>query len=170
MPKFEKYGIVDAEIAWPKFFAFNKDTKYHPDGEYSCVATLSKDTKEELVSSYQIQETRFKDLGNGSYEFKFKRRHKMSEDWLLEEPFVFDYEGAKARMEAEEGGDINDYAHAWEPEQDGLIGNGSKARIKFRVYKGANSPNEMVTLEAVGITSLVSYTSGANAENSRPRF
>ena len=170
MSKFEKRGQIEAEISWPKLFSFNKDTKYHPDGEYSCQATISKETRDELVNKYKITPSRIKDLGNGSYEFKFKRRHKMSETWEPKEPLVFDFEAAKVRMEAEEGNDINRYLTKWNPDEDGLIGNGTKAKISFRVYKGPNSPSESVTLEAVGVTSLVSYSSGATTADSGPRF
>ena len=171
MSKFEKRGVVEAEISWPKLFSFNKDTKYNPDGEYSCSATISKETRDKLVNDFKITPSRIKDLGNGSYEFKFKRKHKMSDDWILDAPLVFDFEAAKVRMDAEEGNDINQYVTKWNPDEDGLIGNGTKAKISFRVYKGPNSPSESVTLEAVGVTSLVSYTSsgGSNVE-SGPRF
>jgi hypothetical protein len=170
MSKFEKRGQIEAEISWPKLFSFNKDTKYNPDGEYSCQAIVSKETRDRLVNEFKITPSRIKDLGNGSYEFKFKRKHKMNDDWILDAPLVFDFEAAKVRMEAEEGNDINRYLTKWNPDEDGLIGNGTKAKISFRVYKGPNSPSESVTLEAVGVTSLVSYSSGATTADSGPRF
>lgn len=172
MAKNEKRGQIPAEISWPKFFEFNKDTKYNPDGEYSCQATISKETRDELVNKYNVTPSRIKDLGNGSYEFKFKRKHIAiinSKPETKGEPLVFDYHQAKARMEAEEGVDINNYATRWNPNEDGLIGNGTKAIISFTVWKGPNSPMEAVILEAVGVTNLVSYSSGAQA-NSGPRF
>ena len=169
MSKYEKRGQIDAEISWPKLFSFNKDTKYHPDGEYSCQATISKETRDLLVNKYNITPSRIKDLGNGSFEFKFKRKHKISETWEPKEPLVFDYHQAKARMDSEEGVDINQYVTKWNPDEDGLIGNGTKAIISFRVYKGPNSPSESVSLEAVGVTNLVSYSSGSSLD-SGPRF
>jgi hypothetical protein len=95
----------------------------------------------------------------------------MTDEWILDAPLVFDFSAAKIRMDAEEGNDINQYVTKWNPDEDGLIGNGTKAKISFRVYKGPNSPSESVTLEAVGVTSLVSYSSGSGPTvDSGPRF
>ena len=40
MGKINNPGIIEAEISWAKLFEFNKDTKYKPEGEFSCVEAV----------------------------------------------------------------------------------------------------------------------------------
>jgi|TARA_B100001059_G_C17539605_1_gene429716 hypothetical protein len=157
MGKINKSGIIEAEISWPKLFEFNKDTKYKPDGEYSCVATFSEDQKKKLLDT-AVPASRIKDLGNGSYQLTFRRPHNKPnwEGWSPQ-PRVFDHKAAEIRMKAEESAEIGQYIQPWNPQDDGLIGNGTKAKIKYSVYKGDNSLYESITLEAVGVLDLVSF-------------
>lgn len=157
MGKINNPGIIEAEISWAKLFEFNKDTKYKPEGEYSCVATFSEEQKQKLLDT-NVPASRIKDLGNGSYEIKFKRPHtKVNWEGWVPQPLVFDHKAAEIRMKAEESENIGQYIKPWNPQDDGLIGNGTKAKIKYHVYKGDNSLYESITLEAVGVVDLVSY-------------
>ena len=89
MGKINNPGIIEAEISWAKLFEFNKDTKYKPEGEYSCVATFSEEQKQKLLDT-NVPASRIKDLGNGSYEIKFKRPHtKVNWEGWVPQPLVF---------------------------------------------------------------------------------
>jgi hypothetical protein len=76
-------------------------------------------------------------------------------------PLVFDYHAATERWKAtgSTGRLSDEHIVPWTM-QDGLIGNGTKAKVKLSVYVGTNKagkPTSVVTLESVAITDLVVY-------------
>lgn len=83
-------------------------------------------------------------------------------------PVVFDYNkmvqehkdaGRTGRMKEE---DITPWTI-----DDGLIGNGTKAKVKLSIYRGKNKagkPTCVVTLEKIAITDLVVYEGNSNSD------
>lgn len=59
---------------------------------------------------------------------------------------------------------FNNFITPWDEEVDGLIGNGTTAKIKLSIYSGTNKagkPTNVVQLESVGILDLVPYDNAA---------
>lgn len=83
-------------------------------------------------------------------------------------PVVFDYNkmvqehkdaGRTGRMKDE---DITPWTM-----EDGLLGNGTKAKVKMSIYRGKNKagkPTCVVTLEKIAITDLVIYEGNGNSD------
>lgn len=81
-------------------------------------------------------------------------------------PKVFDFNKAVAAFKADGGnGRIMDsHKTDWDNTTDGLIGNGSKAKVKLSVYRGTNKagkPTCVVQLEEVAVTEHVKYEAPA---------
>jgi hypothetical protein len=87
------------------------------------------------------------------------------EPQVMGAPKVFDFNKAVAAWK-EAGGTgriMDEHITPWDMEKDGLIGNGSKAKVKLSIYRGKNKagkPTCVVTLEAVAITEHVPYEGG----------
>jgi hypothetical protein len=63
---------------------------------------------------------------------------------------------------------MDDHKTSWDSSVDGLIGNGSKGKVKLSVYRGTNKagkPTCVVQLEEVAVTELVKYDAPTRGEN-----
>ena len=75
-------------------------------------------------------------------------------------PLVFELAPALAKAQEEGSWRIKDEHKTPWTMQDGLIGNGTKAKVKISIYRGKNKagkPTCVVTLEEIAIIELVHY-------------
>jgi hypothetical protein len=85
-------------------------------------------------------------------------------------PKVFDFNKAMEDWKAAGGTGriMDDHKTSWDSSVDGLIGNGSKGKVKLSVYRGTNKagkPTCVVQLEEVAVTELVKYDAPTRGEN-----
>lgn len=174
-----KVIILDVLLHYVKVFEENRDMgndkvdHSDTDGIYSVDLELTLEQVDQLkalgVPAATLGYQTFKKREEGdNYTFKVKRPHvsKYLKDdegkrQVMGPPLVFDYNAAlKAWDEAGRAGRFDEYIAPWKM-ADGLIGNGTRAKVKLSVYKGKAT---IVTLERIGFTELVQYT-GADSES-----
>ena len=108
---------IKGTIEWAKVFESNRDqAEWNADtnGEYKVTVTTDKKTAdaEESRKPKKIEEV------DGGCVSTVSRPHTGAEDWMGGEPVVADIAGK-----------------AWDLEDNGLIGNGSKGIVKVEVYR-----------------------------------
>ena len=172
---------LDTTIYYAQVFEGNRDkAEMHSatDGVTKVTLILTQDQVDTL-KEMGVPETA---LGYDT----FKKRDFAGDDWtyvakrpwvskyLKEEdgsnkvmgaPLVFDYNAALERwQEAGATGGLGDHIVPW-TQEDGLLGNGTKAKVKLSVYVGKNKAGKatsVVQLESVAIVELVPYEGGSN--------
>ena len=109
---------IKGTIEWAKVFESNRDqAEWNADtnGEYKVTVTTDKKTADALKKAgcqKKIEEV------DGGFRVTVSRPHTGAEDWMGGEPVVADISGK-----------------AWNLEDKGLIGNGSKGIVKVEVYR-----------------------------------
>lgn len=150
--------VMDGYIKWARLRTSEMDTKFVPDGQYN--AEFYPEDQENLDKIMSEAKARGKKIalkepydgegfGTGKY-FKIYRNHvNRSVEEFGGPPVVFkmgeDYEGIVKR---------------WDFETDGLIGNGSRVRVKLVMYGEGNMAGHR--LEKLGVLDLVSYVPDAD--------
>lgn len=183
------WKIYDCPIYYAKVFESNRDMAEMFDGVqgiYKVTMALTpeqiQDLKDSGVPETALGYQTFKEMTIGddqitSYVAKRPHVSKNLKDEVTGEPqfmgppLVFDYN--KAVEAWKEAGGIGfvtkDHKTPWTME-DGLIGNGTKAKVKLSIYRGknkANKPTCVVTLEEVAIVDLVRYENNISDDEVR---
>ncbi|CAB4139071.1 hypothetical protein UFOVP346_18 [uncultured Caudovirales phage] len=174
-----KVVILDAILHYAKVFEENRDMgndkvdHSDTDGIYSVDLELTLEQVDQLkalgVPAVALGYQTFKKREEGdTYTYKVKRQHlskNLKDDsgnrQMMGAPLVFDYNAAlKAWDDNSRAGRFDEFIVPWKM-SDGLIGNGTRAKVKLSVYKGRAT---IVTLERIGFTELVQYT-GTDSES-----
>ena len=175
----------DTTLYYPQVFEENRDKgDMHSDTDGVTKVTLKLDDDQiQKMMDLGVPETAlgyqtFKDVtidGESFRAYVAKRpwvskylKDDNGDPQLMGAPVVFDYNKAvEAFKEAGGNGVMKDeYITPWTM-QDGLIGNGTKAKVKLSIYRGKNKagkPTCVVTLEKIAITDYVPYESNDDGE------
>ena len=148
--------VMDGYIKWARLRTSEMDTKFVPDGQYN--AEFYPEDRENLDKIMSEAKARGKKIalkdpydgegfGIGKY-FKIYRNHVNRS--------VEEFGGPPVVVKMD-GDTVND---RWDFEMDGLIGNGSKVRIKVVMYGDGNMAGHR--LEKLGVLDLVSYVPDAD--------
>ena len=148
--------VMDGYIKWARLRPSEMDTKFVPDGQYN--AEFYPEDQENLDKIMSEAKARGKKIalkdpydgegfGIGKY-FKIYRNHVNRS--------VEEFGGPPVVVKMD-GDTVND---RWDFEMDGLIGNGSKVRIKVVMYGDGNMAGHR--LEKLGVLDLVSYVPDAD--------
>jgi len=181
---------LDTQIYYAQVFEQNRDTgdmHGETDGVTKVTLRLSDEQIQELmdlgVPEVALGYQTFKDVtidGETFRSYTAKRpwvsKYLKNEDGSLVEmgaPLVFDYNKAMADYKADgRTGRLKDEDITPWTIDDGLIGNGSKAKVKLSIYRGKNKagkPTCVVTLEKIAIVDLVPYV-GKDGSDGEVRF
>lgn len=190
-----KYVTLDAELEYAQVFYENRDMGNEhvdhsdTDGVYKVTLILDEENKDKAIAGgcpeKQGAFAQFKPFerdGKTLYKFTVRRPHIHPKFMVMDEnnnptdqrlilgpPQTFDLEAAKkAWQEAGEKGRLDQYATQWTV-QDGLIGNGTKAKVKLSISFGIGTQGKAkgkkfskVQLMGIGITNLVEYAGGGS--------
>jgi hypothetical protein len=193
-----KYVTLDAELEYAKVFLENRDmgnpdkgVDYSDtDGLYKVTLILSKEERDKAIDmgcpEKQGAFDQFKPFdrdGETFYKFTVRRPHlhprfmktdengqPTDERLVVGPPNVFDLNVAKkAWQDAGEKGRLDQYSTPWTME-DGLLGNGTKAKVKLSIQKGVGVHGKAkgkvfhrVELMGIGIVNHAQYElAGAN--------
>jgi len=180
-----KYVIVDAILEYAKVFEQNRDMGNdkvdlsETDGEYKVHILVDDANMQKMLDAgVPAKQGAFAQFHKKEFEgqtlnmFRAKRAHKhkhfkaydadgnlTNEPLVLGEPVVFDYNDFISKQADNIGKKPHEYITKLTIE-DGLIGNGTKAKVKLRVENGTSGKGKAFTkvqLESVGITDLVVY-------------
>jgi subtilisin family serine protease len=173
-----KWITLECPIFYAQVFEDNRDkAEMHSDvqGVTKVTMGLTEDQvntlKEMGIPAVMLGYQTFKKnpalVGDDMYTFVAKRpwvskyiKDDNGEPLVMGAPEVFDYNAAVDKWrEAGSVGKLNDYITPWTME-DGLIGNGTIAKVKLSIYNGKNKagkPTNVTTLEAVAIVDHVPY-------------
>lgn len=182
-----KWHTLDTTLYYAKVFEKNRDTNdMHSasNGVTSVSMILTDEQIQELMdlgipkSALGYETFKKKDFAGDDWVYTAKRpwTHKyLKEDdgspVHMGEPEVFDYNKALAKWsEAGATGSLRDHIEQWSMVNDGLIGNGTKAKVKLSIYNGKNKagkPTNVTTLESIAITDLVVYESSTGDDGPR---
>ena len=139
---------IKGTIEWAKVFESNRDKNewnVETNGEYKVTVITDKKTAKALVDAgckKKIEEV------EGGHKITVSRPHTGIQDWMGGEPIVADVTGK-----------------AWDLQDKGLIGNGSKGIVKVEVY-----PTKMGTgTRLVGLQVLDHVIYESEGGNSQPR-
>lgn len=177
---------LDAQLYWAMLFENNRDKgTMHEETDGVTKATLRitdeqvqqlKDlgVPEQALGYQTFKQTEVDGEAFTSYVVKRPWKSKYLKDvdtgeaQVMGAPLVFDYNKAVAAYkEASETGYLKaEYKTPWDMASDGLIGNGTKAKVKISIYRGKNKAGKatcLVQLEEVAIVDLVPYE--GNSEN-----
>lgn len=169
---------LDTQLYYAQVFDENRDNgdvHAETDGVYKVTLKVSPEQVQQLIDlgeqEVKLGYQTFKEVTIGdetftSYVVKrpVKSKHlkdDVGEPQVMGEPLVFDLNTAFEAWNA--AGAIGyikpEFKTKWTV-QDGLIGNGTKAKVKLSIYRGKNKagkPTCIVTLEEIAITELVPY-------------
>jgi len=139
---------IKGTLEWAKVFESNRDqAEWNVDtnGEYKVTVTTDKKTADALKKAgcqKKMEEV------DGGVRLTVSRPHTGSQDWMGGAPIVADVTGK-----------------AWDLQDKGLIGNGSKGIVKVEVY-----PTKMGTgTRLVGLQVLDHVVYESEGGNSKPR-
>lgn len=170
---------LDTQVYYSQVFEGNRDNgdmHAETDGVYKTTMRVSDEQIQQLIDlgvpEVQLGYQTFKDSTIDGESFKtyaVKRPHlsKYLKDettgdaQVMGPPLIFDLNKAlEAYNEAGAIGWIKpEFKTPWEM-SDGLIGNGTTAKVKMSIYRGKNKagkPTCMVNLEEIAIVDLVPY-------------
>lgn len=180
---------IDAYLTWAKVFEQNRDTAERArksgvthkgvlkglqawDGQYLVDVTPANEeelqkVKEVLTDIKYGGNPRYRDTDVGSGKtFQLSRKHLDKHEFKDRETGdmrEFDFGGQPdiVWFNDEKGKNV-----AWDIETEGLIGNGTLAKVKFSVYMSGDVPSESdtVRLEKLGIINHVPYATENNGE------
>lgn len=142
--------IVDGYLKWAKFTPSKMDTKFVPEGQYNAeFYPADQEELDKLVTEAGLRKKKlsFKEPHDGEGYGVGK--------WLkIQRPNVHkieDFSGPPPVYKMQEGVQSD----KWSPEQDGLIGNGSKVKLKVAFYgEGERAGHRIVK---VGLLDHVAY-------------
>ena len=184
---------IDAYLDWAKVFSENRDTAERAkkqgvthkgvlkflekfDGQYTVQVTPAtghdlQEVQKFLTEKLYGGKPRFTDSDKGcGKKFELSRRHDDKHTFKDRETgkdvdYDFGGEPEIVWFNDDKGKNVD-----WDKQKDGLIGNGSLAKVKFSVYMGEDKPSESdtVRLEKLGIIEQVVYES--DSTNSGERF
>lgn len=188
-----KFIQIDAYLTWAKVFEQNRDTydrakkagithkgvlkglqatdgKYQVDVSPATQEDFDK-VQEVLTDTVYQGAQRYKDSQYGvGQSFIIQRKHldkHTFKDRDTGEDKEFDFGGQPdiVWFNDDKGKNV-----AWNIETDGLIGNGTLAKVKFSVYMGGDTPSQSdtVRLEKIGVIDHVKFDSDGG--NSGDRF
>lgn len=186
-----KYVQIDAYLTWAKVFEQNRDTFERAkkagvthkgvlkglqawDGQYMVDVTpaTQKDfdeVKKVLTDIKYGGRDRYKDSEFGvGKSFNISRKHldkHTFKDRDTGEDKEFDFGGQPDIVWFNDEMGKN---RKWDIDADGLIGNGTLAKVKFSVYMSGDTPSESdtVRLEKIGVIDHVKFEStGGNSED-----
>lgn len=148
--------VMDGYIKWARLRTSEMDTKFVPDGQYN--AEFYPEDQENLDKIMSEAKARGKQIalkdpydGEGFGIGKYLKIYRNHVNRSVEE---FGGPPVVVKMD---GDTVND---RWDFEMDGLIGNGSKVRIKVVMYGDGNMAGHR--LEKLGVLDLVSYVPDAD--------
>ena len=166
------YITYDAVLEWAKVFEFNRDMgspeypKEETNGEYQLTTIVDEETKAKMIAAgipeVSMGWPQFKPAEDGKFAYRTKRPHQSK--WLKERdgspvvlgpPEVFFFNESVAKMKAEGGDTIEPYIVHHNPDVDGLISNGSEAKVKLSIY--SQGSKRIIQLQRVALTSLIPY-------------
>jgi len=172
---------LDTQLYYAQVFEENRDKgEMHSETDGVTKVTLRltdeqiQDMKDKGVPESALGYQTFKDMTIGDETFRtytakrpWVSKYLKNEDGSKVEmgaPLVFDYnKAAETFKEAGGNGFIKDeHITPWLM-KDGLLGNGTKAKVKLSIYRGKNKagkPTCVVTLEKIAITDHVPYEGG----------
>lgn len=182
---------IDAYLMWAKVFEQNRDTaeaakakgvthkgvikgleategKYTVNVVPATEADLTK-VKEATTEFMYGGRKRFADVDvdfgtKVSFELERKHLNKVTFD-TKEGPKEFDFGGAPEIVWFNED---KGYNTKYSLEEDGFIGNGTLAKVKFSIYGGENpETSDTIRLEKIGIVNLVKFESSNNDDGVR---
>lgn len=142
-----EYVDFEGIAEWPKLFEFNRDRPdwaKDTDGEYTIRVIVDGENEQKLKASGTQKKFTTDPEGRGMV-YAPTRPHKAKHDWAGGPPKVF---GPDARP--------------WDTEEDGLIGNGSKVRVRVSVYEV--NGRKGTRLEAVQVVEHVPYVSDGGGQ------
>lgn len=177
-----KSVIVDAILYYAKVFEQNRDMgNEHVDfseteGMYKVELLLDEANVKKLDDAGMPKKfgafPTYKDAEHEGVKYKkytAKRPHRskyLTDDAgdrrVMGPPVVFDFNAYQEAYKAAGGQGKADEHITPLTINDGLIGNGTKAKVRLNIYKGTKAT--IVTLERIGITDLVVYESAGNSE------
>lgn len=169
---------LDTQLYYAQVFEENRDKgEMHAETDGVTKVTL-KLTDEQINSMMKLGVPEsalgyqtFKDMTVGDETFRsyvakrpWVSKYLKADDGeaqVMGAPVVFDYNKAVEAYQAAGANGImgDEYITPWTM-NDGLIGNGTKAKVKLSIYRGKNKagkPTCVVTLEKIAITELVPY-------------
>ena len=175
---------LDTQIYWAQLFEQNRDKgEMHAETDGVCKTTLRlTDAQVEELKPLGVPEQAlgyqtFKQTTVGDDTFtsyvvkrpwksKYLTDPKTGEAQIMGAPLVFDYNTAVESWKAAAGTGWlkNEYKTPWAVE-DGLIGNGTWAKVKLSIYRGKNKAGKatcLVQLEEVAIVDLVEYVGSSD--------
>ena len=182
---------IDAFLMWAKVFEENRDTAERAkrqgvthkgvlkgleasEGKYTVeVIPATQDdldkVKSVLTDDLYGGRNRYKDVDLGAGKaFELERKHlnkHVFKDRETGEDKEYDFGGQPdiVWFNDEKGKNVK-----WDIETDGLIGNGTLAKVKFQVYMPDGTPTtaDTIRLEKIGVIDHVPYqTDGGNSED-----
>lgn len=149
--------VMDGYVKWARLRTSDMDTKFVPDGQYNM--EFYAEDQEQLAKILDEANERGKEIklrdpydgvgyGVGKY-FKVSRNHvNRSVEEFGGPPEIVKMAG-------------DDPVGSWDFAEDGLIGNGSKVRIKLVFYGQGNLAGHR--LEKLGVLEHVPYEDGGQA-------
>ena len=170
---------MEMVLEWAKVFAENADMG-DPEGPRAAQA-IHKKGGQYIVNAYFTSEEQIDQLVqdgldlhpmnsnrivDGNSEFGIGKYMKLKRDV---QDVIMEFEGKGGKQVVNFGGPVNilnitdgiENKREWSLEEDGLIGNGSKAVVQFQTYsRGAG-----VRLMGIAITDHVKYESSGGTEN-----
>lgn len=175
---------LDTQIYWAQLFEQNRDKgEMHAETDGVCKTALRlTDAQVEELKSLGVPEQAlgyqtFKQTTVGDDTFtsyvvkrpwksKYLTDPKTGEAQIMGAPLVFDFNNAVEAWKAAAGIGFlkNEYKTPWTVE-DGLIGNGTRAKVKLSIYRGKNKAGKatcLVQLEEVAIVDLVEYVGSSD--------
>jgi hypothetical protein len=149
--------VMDGYIKWARLRPSDMDTKFVPEGQYNM--EFYPETEEELDKLLNEAKERKKTIklkdpydGEGYGVGKWVKISRNHVNRSVEE---FGGPPVVVKM------DDDQQAGSWDFDEDGLIGNGTKARVKIVFYGEGNLAGHR--LEKLGVLEHVPYESGAGS-------
>jgi hypothetical protein len=178
------WTTLDAQLYWGQLFEQNRDKgdmHTETDGITKATLRLSDEQVDDLKSlgvpeqalGYQTfkqttvgEETFTTYVVKRPWKSKYLTDKDTGEPQIMGAPLVFDYHKAVEAWKAAAGTGFigKEFKTPWLLE-DGLIGNGTKAKVKLSIYRGKNKAGKatcLVQLEEVAIVDLVEYVGSSD--------
>ena len=175
---------LDTELYYAQVFEQNRDkAEMHSETDGITKVTLKltdaqiKEMTDLGVPEIALGYPTFKDITVGEDTFRayvakrpWKSKYLKDDDGnpqIMGAPLVFDYNKAlEARNAADTYRIMPEHKTAWTMD-DGLLGNGTKAKVKLSIYRGKNKagkPTCVVNLEEIAVVELVPYEGKRNED------
>jgi len=143
--------FMEGYLKWPKFLKSNMDTKFNEDGVYQ--TEFYPSSKDELSKLLDEAKSRNKEIrvgdpsdGEGYGLGKFVRLKRNNVNRIEE------FSGPPTVVHLDEG---SSHGEPWDYNTDGLLGNGTKVKVKVVMYGEGHMAG--VRLEKVGVLDHVAY-------------